>query len=340
MTLAEEPKSYEYKYTVPIEKSLRGDQWIIRGVAAGPDIDQQGDIITPVAIQSLAEQINDAPVPFRNQHQVDDIMEDMGEVIKAFVTPDFNLEVEVRLDQDNPSAQYLWKKLEQGKQFGMSIRGNSVAPYTEITKSGQVVRKHNRVTIGEVSATTRPVYSHSLGTVLKKAIDLAEAENAAGDNVMDTPVTGEAQAASETSAPENVSAPEQSPSETLVKSLMDNEEFKALIATTVTDAVAAAAPQATEDTTEVSKSEEADDSAKSTSDLNVEELVKSIVAEVSSQTDTKIEALADRIADRGPAVLVKSEQETADETIAELKSDPRQALRVGLAAKHGELDRV
>jgi hypothetical protein len=338
MTQVGNEQSYEYKYTVPIEKSLRGDRWIIRGVAAGPEVDKQGDVITPEAINSLATQINEAPVPFRNQHKVDDIMEDMGEVIKAFVTPDYQLEVEVELDRDNPSAQYLWKKLEQGKQYGMSIRGNSISPYTELSKAyGRPVRKHGRVTISEVSVTTRPVYSHSLGTVLKKAIDLAEAENAAGDNVMDTPVTGEAQAASETSAPENVSATEPAPSEVLVKSLMDNDDFKNLITTAVTEAVQAQAPA----TEEVEKSEEAEESTETQSDnLDVETLVKSIVAEVSSQTDTKIEELANRITERGPAVLVKSEQETADEVIKSLREDPRQALRVGLAAKHGELDRL
>ena len=338
MNQVDESKSYEYKYTVPIEKSLRGDRWIIRGVAAGTEVDKQGDVITAQAIQSLAQQINEAPVPFRNQHQVDNIMEDMGEVIKAFVTPDYQLEVEVELDRDNPSAQYLWKKLEQGKKYGMSIRGNSVSPYTELSKAhGRPVRKHGHVTISEVSITTRPVYSHSLGTVLKKAIDLAEAESATGENVMDTPVTGEAQAASETSAPENVSATEPTPSEVLVKSLMDNEDFKTLIATTVAEAVKAQAPA----TEEVEKSEEAEESSETQSDnLDVETLVKSIVAEVSAQTDAKIEELANRITERGPAVLVKSEQETADEVIKSLRDDPRQALRVGLAAKHGELDRL
>jgi len=333
--------SYDFKYTIPIEKSLRGEKWIIRGVAAGTEIDQQGDVLTPEAIQRLAAQINENPVPFRNQHQVDDIMEDLGLVVKAFVSPDYNLEVEVELDQDNPSAQYLWKKLDRGKQYGMSIRGSTVRPYSELEKStGRIVRYHPFVTIEEVSATTRPVYSHSLGTVLKKAIDLAEASNASGDNVMnDTPTTGESQVASETSAPENVSAPETKPSEELVKSLMANDEFKTFMADTLRTIVAESQAETQEDTTEISKSEKADEDTGESESLNVEELVKSIVTELNASTDAKIEALASRIAERGPAVLVKSDEETADEIIKSLREDPRQALRVGLAASHGELDK-
>jgi hypothetical protein len=337
--------SFDFKVTVPLEKSLHENDsgWYIKGIAAAAHFqDEEGDILLPEAIEMLAAQINDEPVPFRNTHKADSITEDMGQVIKARATPDFQLEVEVELDQDNPEAQYLWTKLGKGKKYGMSIRGSSVNPIIEKGVKSYI-SKHRAVHLKEISATTRPFFTHSFGTVLRKAIVEADASLATlGENtIMADSITGETPA-QESSAPENDTVvTEVSPSEELVKSLMSNEDFTSLIKTAVLEAVASQAGNS-EDTTEISKSEEDESAAESASPtLNVEELVKSIVTELNASTDAKIEALASRIADRGPAVLVKSEQETADDVIRNLReSNPRNALRAALAYRHGEQDRL
>lgn len=331
-------KSIDFKITVPLEKSEREDGgWYVKGVAAGANVvDKQGDMLLPEAISKLAAQINSNPVPLRNQHQVDSITEDIGEVVKAQMTPDFELYIEARLDQDNPVAQYLWKKLDQRKQYGMSIRGDTHSPIIEKSSTGYI-SKHHTVNLAEVSVTTRPYYTHSLGTVLRKAIDDADYVSFAssGDNTemadSTTGVTGQ-----ESSAPENDTTT-LTPSDEIVKSLMANDDFRAFMAETIKSALPAQPATSTEDTTEISKSTE-EESSDSTS-TDIAEIVKSAVEEVSKGFTAQLEALANKIPDvQEPPVLVKSETENVREAISGLSSFDR--LRAGLAAQHNELDKL
>jgi hypothetical protein len=122
---------------------------------------------------------------------------------------------------------------------------------------------------------------------------------------------------------------------------MANDDFVTLIKTAVADSVSPAQEQtdetetSVEDSTDISKSEE------EVATPDVMELVKSAVAEASAEFSAKLEALSERIPEIVvPGVLVKSESENDAEIIESLRSDPRQALRVGLAARHNELDRL
>lgn len=336
----------EFKVTIPLEKSVHEDGgWYIKGVAAGLGVDKDGDAMMPEAIEGLAVQINTAPVPFRNHHNKDDIMENMGEVVKASVTSDFELMVEVELDQDNPSSQYLWKKLDQGKQYGMSVRGDTERPTFEKAQSGRYVHKHHTVILKEVSVTTRPFYTKSLGTVLRKAMTDAEASFATGENTkMEDSNTGEP-TTPESTAPVNDTVVEgtPSPSDELVKSLMDNEAFTTFMTEQIATAVAAAPVEdSVEDTTEVVKSDTEEEVEESTEAPDITEIVKSLTTELNSSFDAKIDKMMGQIADSAtPRVLVKSEAEEAAEAIEAFKtSDPRNRLRVGLAATHGESDKL
>lgn len=332
----------DFKLIMPLEKSESSDgSWRIKGLAASIDVDRENDALTPEALQGLADQINTAPLPLRNHHKVDDITEDIGEVYKAEVTAGRQLWVEAELDQDNPFAQYLWKKLGQNKQYGLSLRGSTVGYYGEIEKStGKRIRRHPFVIGREFSVTTRPVLAQTFGTVLQKAISESSPE---GDSteMSDTLKTGAQEVQkSESSAPENDTTQAQlSPSDELVKSLMANADFVTLIKTTVGEAVSASTQveqeSSEEDSTEISKSEQADTTP------DVAELVKSAVSEATAAFAAQLNALADRIPEVSPpGVLTKSEQESDEEILASIKSDPRQALRVGLAARHGQLDKI
>lgn len=332
----------DFKVTVPLEKNERDGKWIIAGIATGADyVDSAGDEMLPQAIEGLAAQINDSPVPLRDSHRKDSILEDIGVVVKADVTPGFQLLVEAELDQSNPSAVYLWSKLDEGKKYGLSVKGHSERPIVEKSKD-RFVSKHHTVSLDEISVTTRPYFTHSFGTVLRKAMDEAMAPLATiGDTTMDDSKTGEAPV-QESSAPENDTAQDSvSPSEELVKSLMADDEFKTLITDTVKAAIAEAAPatDSVEDTTEVEKSEAEDATAPST---DMAEIVKSVATELNASVDAKIEAMLDRIADvSAPRVIEKTEADEAKQTIEEFKaSSPANRLRVGLAAKHNQLDRL
>ena len=340
----------DFNLIIPLIKAESQDDsggWYVRGIAASTDIDQQGDALTTDAILALAEQINSAPIPLRNHHQADSITEDIGEIYRANVLPDFSLEVEGRLDEDNPDAQYLWKKILKKKQYGFSFKGNSKGWYFNVDKTnGRRFRSHPNVMLKEISVTTRPVLAQTFGTVLRKAIDEAGASLAPMGETMDTPKTnGEDTAVVESSAPEiETTQPALSPSQELVKSLMEDGEFVTLIKSTVLEALETVKAEeaitetadSVDDSTEETPLQKAD-----TAEVDVAELVKSAVIEASAGFSAQLAALSERIPEYAlPGVLVKSENERDEETLAALRSDPRQALRVGLAARHGELDRL
>jgi hypothetical protein len=335
----------DFKLIIPLEKSEHEEEggWYITGVAVGIGVDKEKDALTPKAIQMLADQINNDPIPLRNQHRVDDITEDIGLVYKATVMPNYDLSIEARLDEDNPDAQFLWKKLSKKKKYGLSIRGSSLGYYYDTETSGGRIRRHPGVYAKEISVTTRPVSDQTFGTVLQKAIDGDSLQFGSVGETMETTeiITDVATGVTESSTPENDTVQAAtSPSDELVKSLMANDDFVTLIKTAVADAVST--PEQTsetetsvEDSTEVSKSE-TDATAP-----DYMELVKSAVAEVTADFSARLQALAERIPEvQLPGVLIKSETERDAEIIESIRSDPRQALRVGLAARHNELDRL
>jgi hypothetical protein len=315
-----------FKLVVPLIKSERTDGWYIKGVAAGVEPDKENDEFLPQTIQFLADQINGGGIPLRNHHKRDDIMEDMGVLVKADIDERHQLWVEARLDEDNPEAQYLWKKVNAGKQYGLSVRGQSLGYYYDVNKaSNKRVRKHPMVLIEELSVTTRPVYTPSLGTVIQKAIDEAKATVAAEGDMNETPEKG-GNPTTESSAPENDTSVELSPSDQLVKSLLSNPDFGTLVSKAVSEAVK------TQNTSDDSTEKPATPEATATvSAEQIVEIVKSTALVVGESVNERLQAILDRIpAKDDPAILEKAEEKTLAESLSELT--PQERLRVGLEA--------
>lgn len=181
-------KNVLFKYTFPITKAeVRADGHFIVGEASGPEVDAHGERMAPEAIHRFAAQITERaargePIPYVDSHQKDGVLHELGELTRAWITEDLHLGVEVRLFTDvNAAADSLFKQILTGKQYGMSV-GGTVADYIDDLSSGRLVRTYVEVLLNEISNTTRPAWTPSLGTVLSKAIDSASAEEAAGDN--------------------------------------------------------------------------------------------------------------------------------------------------------------
>lgn len=181
-----------FKYTLPIEKALTRDgKKVLVGLASGPEVDGDGERVTEEAIWSFAKQINEHPgsVPFRDAHAKDGVFRDLGYVSKAWVTDSGHLGVEVELEDENPAAEWLYKQIHKGKQFGFSVAGKVLDWAMEFAPEiGKSVRTFKNVVISEVSSTTRPAWTHSLGTVIAKAIQDAESSEsnaAVGESVED-----------------------------------------------------------------------------------------------------------------------------------------------------------
>lgn len=209
-----------FRYTFGIAKAEeRADGLYIIGEASGPEIDATDERMAPEAISRFAAQIKalaDAgnPLTYRDAHAQDGVMRDLGHVMAASIDERFHMGIEVKLDSDSPAALYLFRQLQKGKQFGMSVAGSVIDFADEyVAEVGRTIRTYKDVVLTEISNTTRPAWTPSLGTVLSKAIDEAAAESVArsGETVSDknTLVTGEAEAApaDETTKAEDV-APE------------------------------------------------------------------------------------------------------------------------------------
>jgi hypothetical protein len=191
-------KDAAFKYTFPIAKAeRRADGLYITGYASGPEVDSEGERMTPEAIQRFSDQINSADperrLVYRDAHAHDGVLRDLGEITKAWVNEHFHLGIEVKLDESNPASVFLFKQItEKGKQYGMSVAGR-VMDYADefLADVGTVVRTYKDVVLDEISNTTRPAWYPSFGTVLAKSIKDASSDASMGANAMKVGPNGE-----------------------------------------------------------------------------------------------------------------------------------------------------
>lgn len=177
-----------FKYTFPISKAeQRPDGYFIVGYASGPEVDTEGERMAPEAIERFATQINDDTADrlvYRDAHQPDGVLRDLGEITKAWVNEHFHLGIEVKLDESNPASMYLFRQIkDRGKQYGMSVAGHVVDYAMEFAAEvGKSVLTYKNVVLDEISNTTRPAWYPSFGTVLAKSIKDASSDDAHGVN--------------------------------------------------------------------------------------------------------------------------------------------------------------
>jgi hypothetical protein len=352
--------STEWDYILEIDKASSVDDtgdWRIVGVLSGPDyVDAEDMEMSEEALNKVVERINEAPIPLKDWHAKNTIMSEMGEVYKAWRSDEGLVMVEAMLDKDHPSSGWLLRKIEKGKKFGLSVGGR--AAHNIIEKAGRKIIQLLDVIPSEVSLTTKPFFQPSFGTVIRKAIDEAEAESVEkGDkssmsNEKDTPKavdvevkvnnpvpdvgTQDGDPASEGAQPADTNPPldnsvSQVPAPQVVEKSQQSEAILALTETIRTvvreelsalsakDAAPAAASQPTEEPVEKSEDDKFAVLEKALADTRAQlELVKENIPGV-----------------KEPGVLIsKSEAEQLAETLNAM--DPRERLLFGLRASHKE----
>lgn len=186
-----------WRITFPIEKAeQRDDGFYVIGLASGPEIDATDERMDQELVYRYADQINasggltlDAHLPYRDAHAQDGVMRDLGWLTNAWINDQQRLAVEVKLDEDNPAAMYLFRQLKRGKKYGMSVAGK-VLDYVDewVAEVGKTIRTYKDVILTEISNTTRPAWTPSFGSVLAKAISDAGSGVASGS---DTPAIAE-----------------------------------------------------------------------------------------------------------------------------------------------------
>lgn len=322
---------------VRLLKSEDDSDWVIMGIAAGPVPDSVGERLSPAAAEAVASQINRMPLPLHDWHARNTILGlPIGEVYKAWVTPDGEVGIEARLDKTHTTAQMLRQKLAEGKQFGLSIGGKVLEYKDEFEKSaGKKIRTFTNLVLDEISVTTKPFYQPSLGTVISKAIDEAQTASVdEGDNSLDNTAETPEAAETQAEAPEVVQEPTDTAAAPEVEKSLDAivntliERIDKRIDEKLAQINISNAPAADSQPVDVSESTE-----KSEPQPSSEVVVVKALEEVLRRLE-RIEERTPEVS--GPGVLTqKSEVEQMLDTVRAMT--PAERLRFGLRAMHPEI---
>jgi len=181
----------EFKITCSIAKAYeRQDGAVIRkfigGLASGTQVDLEGERMASTAIEAFQRAIQSGTtlsdgqwslIPLRSghRHEWDDVL---GWITGADIDAESNLWIEAELDQENPVAMGLFKKLtrtpELGKplKLGLSVGGTVLrAGYESDDISGGVTKVYYDVDLREVSVVSQPAYPTSYLFALNKSVD-------------------------------------------------------------------------------------------------------------------------------------------------------------------------
>ena len=347
-------KNANFKYTVPITKSEADEDGLyIVGEATGPEVDSQEEAIDPVAIRSFRDQIVDAfnrgePIPYVDEHDKSvagrGVLRHLGDLVDGEITEDNHLRVKVKLNEDNPAATFLYRQIQKGKKFGMSISGDVLSYADELNKSiGRKIRVFKSVVLTHVANTTRPVWTPSLGTVLNRAVEKALADEGNGEAMETEENVVESTKVEETSTTETPAATvEETRTEETTKETPAAEETTN---ETVTE-------ESTEEKTDLGAKLDAllagfatlvealkpQEPALATNKAEAEETPEPEINKAEDDRiatlEAELAALKERSVSQRPPVLTKSESDELTDALK--KTSPEGRLRAAFAALHGE----
>lgn len=347
-----------FKITFPIEKAeTRDDGLYLIGEASGPEIDAEGERMHEDLVHRFAEQINSTKglpleerLPYRDAHAPDGVLRDLGWLTSASITEKDHLRVEVRLDQENPAAVYLHRKIANGKKYGMSVAGTVHDVVHEFAAEvGRAVRTFKDVVLTEISNTTRPAWTPSFGSVLSKALDDAtQADSTQGaSHVSEKDSTQQEQTAAgsedttkteeavvETPVVEETTE-EQKSEDTSALTPELNKAIAEAVASAVAAALAAQAPATTpaEDSAEKTDSQDQEanpDATTETHDETTPDAAKAL-SEANAELTKRVAELEEALKTNVPPVIERiGVSENFKKAMADLT--PAERLRVAFAA--------
>lgn len=335
-----------FKYTIPITKSQADDDGLfIFGEASGPEVDLHDERLDDSAIADFAAQIKDRyaqgePVPYLDEHPKDGgrgVLRHLGDLVDGEVTEKGHLWVKVRLHEDNPAATFLYRQIQAGKKFGMSVSGNVNSWADEVVKSvGRKVRTFKSVTLDHIANTTKPVWTPSFGTVLNRAIEkaLSEGETMAEEIVVEsakneeTPTNDQDTAVEETT--NNAESTTEEPENSVLDSMNEKIDKMAAAVLALADSIK---PTVTETPEPVTAKSEAEETTGETVEKSLADRMSELEAALVQKSE-EIEELKKLPATPRPPVITKSEQEELTDLLKSMS--PEERLRFAFAAQRGE----
>lgn len=341
-------KNAHFKYTVPISKAeVDEDGLYIVGEATGPEIDQHEERLDPQAIKAFAQQIRDRlaagdPIPYLDEHDKSTsgrgVLRHLGDLVDGEITENNHLKVKVRLNEDNPAATFLYRQIQAGKKFGMSINGDVLEFADELVKSiGRKVRTFKSVILTHVANTTRPVWTPSLGTVLNRAVEKALADEGDGEEMAEEIVveSTKVETATNETPVEETTTVEATTEETPVETVTETPAVETPAVSTLETkldtligaftALADALKPQTPAPVEVSRSEP--------------ETPEPVISKSESEDrfaalEAELAQLKERSATPTPPVITKAQTEEFEGLLKDMS--PQERLRMALAARHNE----
>lgn len=185
-----------FKLAMPIRKSYTEvdsygeSHYFIYGLASGVNVDKVNDRMAESAITAFKDAIDrgklieigpdqfaKSQLPLRSEHQ-NYWDSDLGWLVEAEVDMDKNLWIKAELDQDNPRAMGLFKRLSKGdspgrpRQLGLSVGGfiNKVRnEYDTLLK--RQIRVIEEVELEEISVTSQPANPATMVAVMRKSLN-------------------------------------------------------------------------------------------------------------------------------------------------------------------------
>lgn len=156
-----------------VEKSDKGknSDWYIEGLASTPDMDYQGDIIRPDAIDYKTVFEDHGWITYEHGKDVSDII---GEPIDAFTDED-GFHIKGKLYKASKKAQEVWNfqnmvssESSKGRTLGFSIEGPIIA------RDPADPRVITKVQIKNVTVTYHPANPYAKMEIATKSIDVAD----------------------------------------------------------------------------------------------------------------------------------------------------------------------
>ncbi len=147
------PFTFYIEKAIPIEED---GHLVVEGIASTVNVDHDNERMGEMALQSMANIINDKGVPLRLEHSKEDSAV-IGTVFKAWVDERNQLWIRAAMNEGNEVGKMIHESLKQGTKFGLSVGGrvkNAVRELSEAT--GKMVKTFYDVMLDEVSVTRRP----------------------------------------------------------------------------------------------------------------------------------------------------------------------------------------
>lgn len=137
--MSEISEDSRFTVTVPLVKvwqDEQGQMWF-EGVASSTSLDKQRERMTRSAIRKMQQFAGIDLLPSHNAGP----LEELGTVEECWADNDA-FRVKGRLDETSPRAQRLFKRLMEGKQYGLSVGGRVTGAYWSFDQEAGVRIKH------------------------------------------------------------------------------------------------------------------------------------------------------------------------------------------------------